>query len=99
MNALVIFAAVVAALAIAALAWACSPRQQAERERWRLHLELAAASGLSRDQLRLLWRLARRAGLAEPLHVWVRPSAFDAAAAAGPAGPGVAELRARLFGV
>lgn len=88
-----------AALALAAIAVRefASPAARQRRARWRRHRMLAAANGLTDDETRALWRLARTARLAEPAVAFVRPSLLDSGHAELD-GDTLAALRRKLFG-
>lgn len=75
-----------------------SPDGRALRQQRRVHRALAAANGLDADESQALWRIAREAGLADPVLVYVRPSLLQADAIACADPDVVAALRRKLFG-
>lgn len=75
-----------------------SPAARAERQRKLVHQQLAAANGLDDDESKALWRIAREAGLADPVLVYVRPSLLQAETTACASPAVVASLRRKLFG-
>jgi hypothetical protein len=76
-----IFAAIAGLVVALALGAVC--QQLAVRRRCRApFLELARRHGLSAEQVRLAWQVARRFVPATPLQVFVRPSLWQRAALA-----------------
>lgn len=75
-----------------------SPDARTLRQQRRVHRALAAANGLDDDESQALWRIAREAGLADPVLVYVRPSLLHADAVTCASAAVVAALHRKLFG-
>jgi hypothetical protein len=90
----VVLAALVAALVGGAIWQHCGGRRRCSE-----HFKaLARRHGLSAEQMRLAWQVARRFVPASPLEVFLRPSLWQRAALGrGPEAPALRAIAAHLF--